>query len=138
MSMAAVATVTSPMVGVVWDAVREGWRVVGWRWWCAWSVTVALGLGTEGIWGGVLLKRMDGQAWSGFVGLVRWVAGIGWRAWLVAMYGFLVLLSYVVYTVFYWDYRKACRHHGDGNSRNRDEDDDDRELQLQGSSSVLE
>ncbi|KAI4377258.1 hypothetical protein MLD38_014918 [Melastoma candidum] len=147
MSVAAVATVASPEVEVGWGAVREGWRAVGRRWWCAWVVTVVLGLGTEGIWGGVLLKRMDGQDWSGVVGLVRWMAGIGWRAWLVVLYGFLVLLSYVVYTVFYWDYRKACYHRSDSDLWNRDDGDGgggggggggDWELQLQGSSCVLE
>lgn len=91
------------------DTIRVGSALMQGRRWAGFVLSVVFVLLTGSIWR-VLEGSMDGQDWTSLVGMVRWMAGIGRRAWLVPLYGLLVLWSYVVLTVFYCDCRRRNAH----------------------------
>ncbi|KAK4801618.1 hypothetical protein SAY86_022105 [Trapa natans] len=103
LGVAMVVTVLEERVG--FDAVRASLALVSGRRWIGFVLSCVLVLLTGSIWW-VLETSMDGQDWTSIVGMVRWMVGIGRRAWLVPLYGLLMLWSYVVLTVFYCHCRR--------------------------------
>ncbi|KAK4766899.1 hypothetical protein SAY86_014650 [Trapa natans] len=113
LGVAMVVTVLEERVG--FDALRASMALVTGRRWVGFVLSCIFVLMTGSIWR-VLEGSMDGQDWTSLVGMVRWMVGIGWRAWLVPLYGLLVLWSYVVLTVFYCH----CRRRNSNVSRERE------------------
>lgn len=116
LGFAMVVSVLEERVG--FDAMRVGSALMEGRRWTGFVLSSVLVLLADLIWW-VLGGSMDGQDWTSLVGMVRWMVGIGRRAWLVPVYGLLMLWSYVVLTVFYCDCRRrhseVSRGRGGGN-----------------------
>lgn len=86
-----------------WDAIRIGWGLMEGRRFSGWVLSGILVLGSACV-GWEMEETIDGGDWWWLS--ERRLIEFGNKAWLVCLFGVVVLWSYVLITVFYCDCRR--------------------------------